>query len=276
MVRKAYVTTAAGQLHFRECGQGQPLVLLQILPFGSVMFEPVMPIWAELGYRAIAFDLMGYGRSDRRTGEWQVADHTATVIEALGQIGVEPTFLLGGHFGALVAADLALRLGPRVSRLVLDGVPAWDAEERNARRGRNIEIPLVDPEGAVFKSLWERTFRILKTADPQARLEAGSESKFIDAYTAFLALAHKPGTTEAFFANPTMETLAGLRQPTLILGSPTDTLAGCHERASRTVPNATSHFFDTVNPLYCLTRPADPAALAEYAGVVHRFLQGAA
>lgn len=274
-ILKRYAATSRGQLHVRECGRGTPLVLLQILPFAGQMFEPIMPVWAQLGYRCVAVDLMGYGGSDRRTTSWQVADFSDNVLEALETLSVEPRYVLGGHFGAQVAIDMAIRFPNRVEKVVLDGVPAWGADERERRRAGNNDIPVLDPGGSVVAGLWSRVCRILSTADDEARLQSDTEAAYLDAYGAFLRLAGQPPSTEAFFGYPTLERLAQIIQPVLVVGSPTDTLRACHHIALEMLRNGREYRMTSVNPLYCLTRPPVPGDLAAYATAVHQFLQDA-
>ncbi len=87
-IRKSYVDTARGQIHVRSAGDGEHmLVMLQILPFGSQLFEALMPVLAECGYHAVALDLMGYGRSDKRDDVWLIEDFAANIEDALARRG---------------------------------------------------------------------------------------------------------------------------------------------------------------------------------------------
>ena len=57
---KAYLQLHYGQIHYRQCGGGpRVLVLLHQVPSSSAMWERVAPLFAQEGYRVIAFDLPG-------------------------------------------------------------------------------------------------------------------------------------------------------------------------------------------------------------------------
>src|SRR5262249_24424629 len=52
---------------------GEPVLLLHGEPSWSFLYRTVMPVLAEAGFRAIAPDLIGFGRSDKPAA---VGDHS--------------------------------------------------------------------------------------------------------------------------------------------------------------------------------------------------------
>ena len=106
--RKGYVDGRFGQIHYAECGQGIPLVLLHQSPTDMVQFDRVMEPLARRGIRAIAIDLPGFGTSD-------VPDHPPTIPEyahivpaVLDALGIRGANLLGHHTGAIIGTEVAL------------------------------------------------------------------------------------------------------------------------------------------------------------------------
>lgn len=60
-----YATTQDGtKLRWKELGQGRPVVLIHGWPLSGDSWDPIMIKLAEGGYRAIAYDRRGFGRSD--------------------------------------------------------------------------------------------------------------------------------------------------------------------------------------------------------------------
>lgn len=67
------VTTRDGtRLYSKAWGQGRPVVLIHGWPLSSDSWDPVALVLAEAGYRAIAYDRRGFGRSDQ---PWQGYDY---------------------------------------------------------------------------------------------------------------------------------------------------------------------------------------------------------
>lgn len=270
-IEKSYVRTAQGYLHVRTCGQGPTFVLLQVLPFGCAMLEPLMRALAQRDCHSIAIDLMGYGNSDRRNGSWRVEDFADNIAEALDVLNASPVLLLGGHFSALVAADLSLRHPRHAPRLALDGVPAWTSEERQQRSEANVGALPLDDSGDAVLARWKRTVAILRRADPDQETGAANEAAYLDAFRAFLALEHKPGPEDAFFGFDTEAALKSLRVPVMVIGSQTDTLRAFHERAFNWIPKADGKLWQGTNPLYYMTRPCPDGSVGEYAGILASF-----
>ncbi|MEA2483220.1 MAG: haloalkane dehalogenase [Thermoleophilaceae bacterium] len=77
------------RLAYVDEGQGRPVVLFHGEPSWSFLYRKVIAVLLEKGFRCIAIDLPGFGRSDKPTQlEWYTYDrHTqaaASVVEALG------------------------------------------------------------------------------------------------------------------------------------------------------------------------------------------------
>ena len=130
MIRKGYVDGRWGQVHCREAGDGIPLVLLHQSPLSGAMFDPAMPLLAAAGIRAIAIDTAGFGMSDSPPAPVSIADHGDALAAVLDGLGLTAPAILGHHTGAMIAASFAARYPDRVSRLVLNGVPALSDAER--------------------------------------------------------------------------------------------------------------------------------------------------
>ncbi|WP_283134555.1 alpha/beta fold hydrolase [Rhizohabitans arisaemae] len=100
-------------------GEGDPVVLLHGRGGHVETFARTLPALAASGRRAIAFDLLGHGLTGRSPGGYGVerlADHAASVLDALG---LDRPDLVGQSLGAWVAVLLALRDPGRVGRLAL-------------------------------------------------------------------------------------------------------------------------------------------------------------
>ena len=109
------------RLHYIERGQGEPLILLHgngsmIEDFASSGLIDK----ASQGYRVIAFDRPGFGRSGRpRSKIWTPQAQADLIHEALLRLGVSGAVVLGHSWGTQVAIALAQKYPQDVGGLVL-------------------------------------------------------------------------------------------------------------------------------------------------------------
>jgi len=88
MVRRAFLDTPEGQIHYRTAGAGRPVLLLHQTPRSSDEYRDVIPILAR-ELRVVAMDTIGYGDSYKPAGTSTIEDYVAPVprIPALGMAG---------------------------------------------------------------------------------------------------------------------------------------------------------------------------------------------
>jgi pimeloyl-ACP methyl ester carboxylesterase len=116
--QRGYVDTPDGQIHFRRCGAGRPVVLLHQAPSSSSMWMALLPELAARGRLAIAFDLPGYGMSDSPPTQPDLAYYARRIEQAAAAMGLEKFDLVGHHTGSCVALWLASAAPHRVGRVV--------------------------------------------------------------------------------------------------------------------------------------------------------------
>ena len=106
-------------MHYIEAGpaDGQPVVMIHGNPTWSFMWRKIMRQLGDAGYRAIAIDLIGMGRSDKPTkmSDYTIARHEKWVRQALfDKLDLHGAHLVlhdwGGIIGLRVAADRQDRL----------------------------------------------------------------------------------------------------------------------------------------------------------------------
>lgn len=110
---------------FTTLGSGPTVLMLHGIGGGHLAFAPQVESFASSGYRAVAWDMPGYGHSapiEPYTFKG-LAESCITLIEALG---CEHVVLVGHSMGGMVAQEVVARRPERVSRLVLCGTsPAF-------------------------------------------------------------------------------------------------------------------------------------------------------
>lgn len=113
------VPSPAGRIHLVEQGSGPLVLLVHGFPKCWYSWRHQLPALAAAGYRAVAVDVRGYGRSSRPEAVdayrmLDLVEDNATVVHALG----ERTAVIVGHdWGAAIAANSAL-VRPDVFRAV--------------------------------------------------------------------------------------------------------------------------------------------------------------
>ncbi|MFF1759320.1 alpha/beta fold hydrolase [Streptomyces sp. NPDC058266] len=109
----------AGRIHLIEQGTGPLVLLVHGFPETSYSWRRQLPALAAAGYRAVAMDVRGYGRSSKPAdpaayGMLDLVDDNVAVVHALGE---RSAVLVGHDWGANIAAHSAL-LRPDVFRAV--------------------------------------------------------------------------------------------------------------------------------------------------------------
>jgi pimeloyl-ACP methyl ester carboxylesterase len=118
----------ANGLHFEvdECGEGDRLALcLHGFPEHSHSWRFQLPMLAELGYRAWAPNLRGYGHSSRPSGTdaYSIENLMADVAGLIDASGCRETVLLAHDWGAVIAWYFAMRTPRPLHRLIICNVP---------------------------------------------------------------------------------------------------------------------------------------------------------
>lgn len=116
-------------LHFSvdECGVGDKLALcLHGFPESKHSWRFQLPALANMGYRAWAPDLRGYGETSPRpkgVANYTIDELTADVAAIIDAAGAKEVVLLAHDWGALIAWAFASRKLRPLSRLVIMNVP---------------------------------------------------------------------------------------------------------------------------------------------------------
>jgi len=133
-----YITAGDLRIHYVDEGPraAAPVLLLHGEPSWSYLYRKMIPVLTAAGHRAVAPDLVGFGRSDKPV---QRADYTyqrhvdwmRAVIETLDLRGIT---LVCQDWGGLIGLRLAAEHGERFARIVAANtflptgdVPAGDA-----------------------------------------------------------------------------------------------------------------------------------------------------
>ncbi|QNP67791.1 alpha/beta fold hydrolase [Streptomyces genisteinicus] len=109
-LRHRTVAAPAGRLHLVEQGTGPLVLLIHGFPESWYSWRHQLPALAAAGYRAVAVDVRGYGRSSEPAGAdayrlLDLAEDNVAVVRALGE---ETAVLVGHDWGSNIASASAL------------------------------------------------------------------------------------------------------------------------------------------------------------------------
>ncbi|MGW4201301.1 alpha/beta fold hydrolase [Streptomyces sp. NPDC004726] len=113
------VTSPAGRTHLVEQGSGPLVLLVHGFPESWYSWRHQLPALAAAGYRAVAIDVRGYGRTSRPGDEaaYRMLDLVEDNVAVVRALGEESAVIVGHDWGSNIAATSAL-LRPEVFRAV--------------------------------------------------------------------------------------------------------------------------------------------------------------
>lgn len=244
------------RLYAKSWGDGPPVVLIHGWPLSGDSWDPVSHALAEAGFRAIAYDRRGFGRSDQSSGGYDYdtfADDLADVMTAMN--ATQSTALVGFSMGGgEIARYLSRHGGAGVSRVALvssvvpymlktgdnpDGVPQAAFDEMT-------EGMLAD-RAKFFTGFFKEFFGVGMLTQP-----VSDEVLHLAWITAMQAgLRPTLAAAKAFATTDFRPDLAAFRVPTLVI----------HGTSDKTVPiNATGR---------AVAEAVPHATLLEYSGEPH-------
>ncbi|HKI67361.1 MAG TPA: haloalkane dehalogenase [Solirubrobacterales bacterium] len=109
------------RLAFLDEGEGPPVVFFHGEPTWSFLWRKVIPPVRDAGYRCIAPDYAGFGRSDKPTDiDWYSYDrHVELMARLLAELDVRDATAVVHDWGGLIGLRLAVEHPERFSRLVI-------------------------------------------------------------------------------------------------------------------------------------------------------------
>ena len=119
------IPVGAGSLHAERVGRGgHPIILLHGYGTCAFLWRGIAPRLADAGYTAIAFDMLGYGESDRPLDmPYGLAAQAEYIERALTALRLPAVTVVGQDIGGVVALLLAAQRTRRVARLTLINPP---------------------------------------------------------------------------------------------------------------------------------------------------------
>ncbi|WP_042410521.1 alpha/beta fold hydrolase [Streptacidiphilus carbonis] len=167
-LRHRTVEAPAGHLHMVEQGTGPLVLLVHGFPESWYSWRRQLPALAAAGYRAVAIDVRGYGRSSKpaETDAYRMLDLVEDNVALVHALGEENAVVVGHDWGSNIAATSAL-LHPEVFRAVaLLSVPYAPP---GGPRPTDIFGQIGDPEQEFYVSYFQEPGRAETEIEPDVR-----------------------------------------------------------------------------------------------------------
>jgi haloalkane dehalogenase len=113
-------------------GDGEPVVFFHGEPTWSFLWRKVIPPVREAGYRCIAPDYAGFGRSDKPTeiGWYSYDRHTELMAGLLADLDLRDATAVVHDWGGAIGMRLAVEHPERISRLVIMDTGLFTGHQR--------------------------------------------------------------------------------------------------------------------------------------------------
>lgn len=138
-----YITTEDGtEIYYTEQGSGQPIVLSHGWPLSSDAWQVELKLFADAGYRTIAHDRRGHGRSAKTATGHTMDQYARDLAELIEHLDLRDVVLVGHSTGGGEVVRYAARYGQgRVAKVVTaGGVPPVMVKSDANPEGTPIEV----------------------------------------------------------------------------------------------------------------------------------------
>jgi haloalkane dehalogenase len=207
-------------------GAGRPVVFLHGEPTWSFLWRKVIPPVREAGFRCVAPDLPGFGRSDKPIAlDWYSYDrHTASVASLFEDLDLREATIVVHDWGGPIGLRVAIEQPERVAQMVILDTGLFTGHQR------------MNDAWMAFRNFVERTedvpigllVRRACKRDPGDEVIVGYEAPFPDAASkagarAFpLILPLSPDAPGALAGQRVLEALRADQRPKLVLWADSD------------------------------------------------------
>ncbi|MBT3150152.1 alpha/beta hydrolase [Streptomyces sp. CHD11] len=116
------------RLAYRDQGRGMPVIFIHGTPSHSYEWRDVVPHIEADGFRAVTYDLLGYGRSERPVNrDTSVAAQTDLLAHLLDALDIERADIVAHDIGGAVGLRFAVAHPERVRRLLVIDSVSYDS-----------------------------------------------------------------------------------------------------------------------------------------------------
>lgn len=237
-----YLELNGMRIHYIDEGKGDPVLCLHGEPTWSYLYRKMIPLLAKT-HRVLAFDFIGFGRSDKLTDpqEYSFDLHRKTLISFIDALALDRITVVVHDWGGPIGLRVVTELPDRFARLVILNTFLPTGEERPSKAFLS------------WRDMVERVAPDLPIGNVMRRALPNATAEIIAAYEApFPTTAYKAGAVAwplmvplereqpvAAEMRKTREVLSRWEKPALIMFSDNDPiLGGAHAFFREMIPSA--------------------------------------
>ncbi len=207
-------------------GDGPPVVFVHGEPTWSFLWRKVIPAVRDAGFRCLAPDLLGFGRSDKPVDlDWYSYDrHTESLARMLEELDVRDATIVVHDWGGPIGLRVAVEAPERIAKLVILDTGLWTGQQRMTdawtqfrdfvERTEDLSVGYL-VKGACLNDPGDAVVAAYDAPFPSVAAKAGAR--------AFpLMIPRAPEEPGAAAGQRVLEALAADRRPTLMLWADSD------------------------------------------------------
>jgi haloalkane dehalogenase len=118
------------RMHYIDEGEGQVILCLHGQPSWSYLYRKMIPLFVEAGYRVVAPDMIGFGKSDKPTARenYTYANHVTWITTLIEALDLGDITLFCQDWGGLIGLRVAAESADRFARIVAANTGLPDAQ----------------------------------------------------------------------------------------------------------------------------------------------------
>lgn len=171
VVKQGRIEVGNGSLYYEEAGEGEPIIFVHGHSLDHRMWDEQFPVFAK-NYRAIRYDLRGYGISSPQTEDYQFT-HVEDLRTLMDSLHIDKAHIVGLSLGGFIGADMLGWFPERMSSAFL--------ASGNIRKSKGPSQPMTKEEAAKrdeeIAALKERGVDVMKKEWFEGLMKSGGTQR---------------------------------------------------------------------------------------------------